>query len=283
MPGDLSGLRLPVRWCGCEAGRGGGAARHRHLTLHSLFAPNPQSSLPRSSNFLTDAPVLQALSETATSTDFILEPTELKLSSKSRMERQEQAQPGLCAGGCGFFGSAETGNMCSKCWREELSRKRAETENMTPSTPAPVAAAAPAAAPTAPVEVQVAAPVVPAPAVVEELSSAVPAPAPSQPVAAPAPAAPATKPEPAAAARSEAKRGSDGPAITPKKKKKNRCGVCDKKVGLAGIKCRCDLFFCSVHRYPECHNCTFDYKGAERAALAEQVTGGGQFERITKI
>ena len=44
------------------------------------------------------------------------------------------------------------------------------------------------------------------------------------------------------------------------KKKKNRCFVCKKKVGLTGFTCRCGGLFCSIHRYTDKHECTFDYK-----------------------
>merc|ERR1719445_1699574 len=49
------------------------------------------------------------------------------------------------------------------------------------------------------------------------------------------------------------------------KKKKNRCLSCKKKVGLTGFTCRCGGLFCSIHRYSDKHECTFDYKelGAE--------------------
>ena len=40
----------------------------------------------------------------------------------------------------------------------------------------------------------------------------------------------------------------------------NRCMRCNKKLGLLGIKCKCDLYFCSDHRYSDRHNCSFDYK-----------------------
>ncbi|GBP87807.1 AN1-type zinc finger protein 5 [Eumeta japonica] len=44
------------------------------------------------------------------------------------------------------------------------------------------------------------------------------------------------------------------------KKKKNRCAVCRKKVGLTGFECRCGGLFCAVHRYSDKHECSFDYR-----------------------
>ena len=52
--------------------------------------------------------------------------------------------------------------------------------------------------------------------------------------------------------------GEEGPSDG--KKKKNRCGVCKKKVGLTGFTCRCSGLFCSIHRYSDKHECKFDYK-----------------------
>ena len=39
------------------------------------------------------------------------------------------------------------------------------------------------------------------------------------------------------------------------------CQICKKKLDLAQQivgKCRCKSLFCSAHRYPAKHNCTFD-------------------------
>jgi len=48
--------------------------------------------------------------------------------------------------------------------------------------------------------------------------------------------------------------------IKKKKKKKNKCKKCKKKLGLVPFKCKCNHIFCSLHRYAEDHNCTYDYK-----------------------
>jgi len=40
----------------------------------------------------------------------------------------------------------------------------------------------------------------------------------------------------------------------------NRCMTCNKKITLISFECKCKNFFCSIHRYPDSHNCTFDYK-----------------------
>ncbi|PRP80642.1 polyubiquitin 9 [Planoprotostelium fungivorum] len=49
-----------------------------------------------------------------------------------------------------------------------------------------------------------------------------------------------------------------------------RCNKCSKKIGLTGIQCRCNHHFCSVHRYPEEHECPFDYRTKAREELAKQ-------------
>ena len=47
-----------------------------------------------------------------------------------------------------------------------------------------------------------------------------------------------------------------------KKKKKNRCQFegCKKKLTITSFECSCSKKFCAIHRLPESHNCTFDYK-----------------------
>ncbi|KAH7415788.1 hypothetical protein KP509_14G060900 [Ceratopteris richardii] len=50
--------------------------------------------------------------------------------------------------------------------------------------------------------------------------------------------------------------------------KPNRCYSCRRRVGLTEFKCRCGNIFCSVHRYSEEHNCTFDYKTKAKKEIA---------------
>jgi len=160
-------------------------------------------------------------------------------------ESLEQAtQPTLCTNNCGFFANVGTCGMCSKCYREQ----QAEIERSKPVTEALASAAAAAAGshqPTVSSPVQ------------EAAVSAEPA------VASPAPAAAVESPEPV----------SKGPS---------RCQSCRKKVGLTGFKCKCGMMFCGQHRYAEAHDCTFDYKTAERQRLAENnpLVQASKVERI---
>jgi len=48
----------------------------------------------------------------------------------------------------------------------------------------------------------------------------------------------------------------------PPKPPSNRC--------LTGFQCRCGGTFCSMHRYTDSHQCTFDYKMAAREQIAKQ-------------
>ena len=56
---------------------------------------------------------------------------------------------------------------------------------------------------------------------------------------------------------------------------KYRCNICNKKVktlsvAVAGI-CKCKKFFCYKHRFPEYHNCTFDYQSKPREELKKNM------------
>lgn len=51
------------------------------------------------------------------------------------------------------------------------------------------------------------------------------------------------------------------------KKKSNRCVVCNKKLGLLPFVCKCEGLYCTKHRHPEDHNCTFNHKEKLRNIL----------------
>nr|GEX68942.1 putative zinc finger A20 and AN1 domain-containing stress-associated protein 8 [Tanacetum cinerariifolium] len=53
-------------------------------------------------------------------------------------------------------------------------------------------------------------------------------------------------------------------------KKRNRCHVCSKRVGLVPFLCRCGESFCELHRMPEKHTCKFDFKAAGRVVIKKQ-------------
>jgi len=66
------------------------------------------------------------------------------------------------------------------------------------------------------------------------------------------------------------------------KKKKNRCGMCRKKVGLTGFECRCGGLFCAIHRYSDKHECSFDYRehGAAEIRRNNPVVVGEKIQKI---
>jgi len=50
----------------------------------------------------------------------------------------------------------------------------------------------------------------------------------------------------------------------------SKCWKCNKNVGLVGFHCRCDYTFCKAHRYSENHECTYDYKSANRDKIKKE-------------
>ena len=49
-----------------------------------------------------------------------------------------------------------------------------------------------------------------------------------------------------------------------------KCSVCNRKLNLAAVKCRCGNFHCAAHRMPEKHYCTFDFKTFGKEKIAKE-------------
>lgn len=67
------------------------------------------------------------------------------------------------------------------------------------------------------------------------------------------------------------------------KPKSRRCEMCNKKLSLpTQFLCKCAGIFCTNHRFPDSHQCTFDHKEQWKKSLEEknpQVVA----EKISKI
>lgn len=174
---------------------------------------------------------------------------------------QQQAFATLCSNGCGFFSSVDTEGLCSVCYKDKMKKSSVSTSSTTETSstqtepqPSPVSSSATTTIGST-ITTSSSSPSSTSSLLINtetQSSSSVEKKTETEVIA----GSSKTEISPRKTSHPE---DSEEP-VPAKKPKKNKCQTCKKKVGLTGFDCRCGGLFCSIHRYSDKHECSFDYK-----------------------
>ncbi|KAA3673239.1 uncharacterized protein DEA37_0000367 [Paragonimus westermani] len=162
------------------------------------------------------------------------------------LKNKAEAQ-NLCKRGCGFYGSVQFRDMCSKCYQEQLKN---EASGLPPSMVLTTAARD-----------------------INDTTHSNCASASSRLDHPASSSTPTSSSSTLSASSLTMRTGSDGPIMSHMsrtlKRRAPSTPMSSSTEILSGFSCRCNGLFCSLHRYSDQHECNFDYQAHGRLELAK--------------
>ncbi|VUZ54019.1 unnamed protein product [Hymenolepis diminuta] len=164
-------------------------------------------------------------------------------------ESETASNSNLCKRGCGFYGSVQFNDMCSKCYKACLNTENSAQMSVSGSTSTTATTAT-----TTPSFTQKTPNQIPLPNGLDLVKK----------TSLPRSESYLLKRKLPTSESSDSLFSTESEKSTQSEPTRNRavnrCSLCKRRVGLTGFLCRCEGLFCSLHRYADQHNCSFDYR-----------------------